>query len=183
MPRVNIQVTDPVIYNHGYNGTALKALILRDWTPGEPLDAFNFAARAMGLTYTVATPVTQADEINVTHVQETNYGRQELVTGRFDSVFCLKIADQMPSFQTLRTEKELIVLETTGDDHEYTTSLGKLVILGAIVGVRFISQSTNTMVNQQKVFNVDFVGRKRYLPAEWKLLTGDVFAYPATVTP
>jgi hypothetical protein len=177
-----INVTDPKKYSQGYNGQALKVIIIKGAvTPGGTIDAANIAARAHGFNYSVATPITQADEINTRTVRETNYGRQEMGTGRFDVVFNLKANDALPTWQTLRDEPEITILEVTGDDHPDTVD-GVPVILNAFVGGRIINKASATMVNQQKVLNVDVAFREHYNGAEWKKLAGDAFNYPANVS-
>ena len=182
MGRPLINVKDAAAYSHGYNGTALKCIIVRGVQPGQAVSAKNIAARAVNFSYNVATPVTQADEINTPFVKETNHGRQEIVTGRFDSVFTLEVNDQMPSFQTLRTDEEYTILEVSGDDHPLTDQITKTpTILNAFTGARVVNQSSSTGVNQQKMLGVDIIARKHYTGAEWALLAGSSVQYPAEV--
>ena len=177
-----ITPTDQKQYTSGYNGTALKVIFVKgEIIAGSPLNAANIAARGNNFNWAVSTPLTQADEINQTFVQETNYGRQELGTGRIDVVFNLRANDQMPTWDSIRTESEMTILEVTGDDHVGTID-GIPTILNAFLGCRITNQSSATIVNQQKILSVDISFRQRLTGADFKKKVGDAFRYPASIS-
>ncbi len=175
-------VNDPRAYAHGYNGTALKVILIQgELEPGQKIQANNIVARGSNFNWSMATPTTQADEINTTFVQETNYGRTEVGTGRIQVVFNLAANDAMPTWESIRSLSELTILEVTGDDHPMTVN-GVPTILNAFLGVRIINQGSTTQVNQQKVLDVEVNFRQRLTGMDWKKLAGGSVNYPATVS-
>jgi hypothetical protein len=181
----NIVVTNPAAYQTGFNGTALKVIFIKGTiTNGAVVSPVDIAARGSNFNYSVATPVTQADEINTREVKETNYGRQELGQGSLDSVFNLQANDQLPTVNSLGEEQEYTILEVTGDDHPLTVvAAGVLspVVLNAFLGVRIVNQSSGTVVNQQKMLQINVVFRKHLNGGDWKKLNAAT-NYPGTVS-
>jgi len=182
MPDVTVQ--DPKLYSAGYNGTALKVIIFKGGASAEgKVNPINIVGRGQNFNYQVATPVTQADEINSRIVKETNHGRQELGSGRIDVVFNLQANDQLPTAQTLGAEQELICLEVTGDDHPATEQDADgnptPIVLNAFLGMRIVNKASATSVNQQKMLGVDVIFRQHLTGLEYKALN-ESSPYPAT---
>jgi hypothetical protein len=179
-----ITVNNQATYQGGYNGTALKVVFIKgSVVNGSTVQPVDIAARGNNFNYSVATPVTQADEINKRFVQETNYGRQELGSGRIDVVFNLMANDQLPTAKTLAEQQEMTILEMTGDDHPMTTIVNGVatpVVLNAFLGVRIVNQGSGAAVNQQKMLNVDVIFREHLNGEQWKMLNQSA-NYPADV--
>ncbi len=173
---MEVVVNNPSQYQQGYNGTAQKVIFVK----GTELTAKNIAARGSGFSWQVATPVSQADEINSRIINETNYGRQELGTGTIDIVFNLQANDQMPTAQSLGSEGEMTIFEVTGDDHPMTSAELGAVVQNVFLGARIVSQASSDVVNQQKMLNVNIIFRERLTGLQWKQLNSSA-NYPATV--
>lgn len=183
---MNITVNNPAAYQGGFNGTALKVIFVKGAvTVGSTVQPVDIAARGNNFNYSVATPVTQADEINTRVVKETNYGRQELGSGRIDVVFNLMANDALPNAKNLSELTEMTILEVTGDDHPLTVidaqGVSTPVVLNAFLGVRIVNQASGASVNQQKMLGVDVIFREHLSGAQWKLLNASS-NYPAAVT-
>jgi hypothetical protein len=167
-------ITNQSQYQQGYNGTALKVIFVK----GEDPKAENVAARGSGFSWQVATPVSQADEINSRIVKETNYGRQELGTGTVDIVFNLQANDAMPTAQDLSTVQEMTIFEVTGDDHPMTSQESGAVVLNVFLGARIVNKASGDVVNQQKMLNVNVVFREHLTGLQWKARNAATL-YPA----
>jgi TusA-related sulfurtransferase len=182
MPDVKVDaVVNQADYNRGYNGSALKVILLAGYGTGKILSIANIVGRGQNFTYDVQYPVSQADEINTTFVQETNHGRQELGSGRIAVVFNLQANDQMPYFDNIRTAPEGTILEVTGDDHPMTVN-GIPTILHAFEGVRIVGIGSGAGVGQQKMLDVSVIFRKRTPGKVWILNNSATVSYPATPT-
>lgn len=175
-----ITPTDRKSYSQGFTGSALKGILIRgEVEPGKPIQTDNILARAANITYNSPYSFTQADEINTTYVKETNMSRQELITLTAASVWTLRVNDQMPTWDTLRSMLEMTFFEVTGDDHPLTDEEGP-VILNVITGLRIVNTGSATVVNQQKILNINMIGRQGYTGAAWKLIDQSA-KYPAEV--
>ena len=99
------KITEPTAdYNRGFNGSASIGILVRG--SATVIDTNNVIARCSNINWNVPTPVSQADEINTRTVQETNYGRQDIITGRIGLVTTLKNNDQLPTSRTLKDDEE-----------------------------------------------------------------------------
>jgi len=180
MPDLEVKtISSQADYSRGYNGSALKVVLIGGYAVGKLLAAANIIARGQNFTYDVQYPVSQADEINTTFVQETNHGRQELGSGRIAVVFNLQANDQMPYFDNIRSAPELTILEETGDDHPMTVG-GIPTILHAFQGVRIVGIGSGAAVGQQKMLDVSIVFRQRIPGKLWIANNKAGISYPAS---
>jgi hypothetical protein len=155
-------------YQKSYNGSALDVLILSSSDPA----AGSILARGQNFNYTRRFSISQVDEINTTHVQETNYGREELGNGTLATAFTLKNNDNLPSWEWIRSESELWILEVTGLDHPFPkiadAATTKPIVLHAFEGCRIVGDSGGTQVGQTKMMNIELVFRRRLSGAQYK---------------
>ena len=180
MPDLEVKtISSQADYSRGYNGSALKVILIGGYAVGKLLAAANIIARGQNFTYDVQYPVSQADEINTTFVTETNHGRQELGSGRIAVVFNLQANDQMPYFDNIRSAPELTILEVTGEDHPMSTAATN-TILHAFAGVRIVGIGSGVAVGQQKMLDVSVVFRQRIPGKVWIATHTAGLTYPAS---
>ena len=138
-------------------------------------------ARCSNIQWNIPLNVTQADEINTRNVQEVNYGRQDVITGRMGLVMTLKANDLLPTSRTLQEDEAGFTLFiATGDDHALTTATGGRTITDVFTDVKIVNKSGGVAVNQQRMVDVSFVALNHFTGLEWKKQKGTAVAYPAT---
>ncbi len=163
--------------NQSFNGSALNVVLVGQDANGKQV---KILARGSNFTYTRRFSYSNPDELNTTHVQETNLGREELGTGRIAVVFTLNNNDALPSADTIRSLKEFTILEITGDDHPLndSTKADPNVVMNAFIGARIVGESSGSAVNQTKMIDVEVIFRRKLSGAMWKAQQADA-VYPA----
>ena len=172
----------PADYSRGYNGSALKVVLLGGYGTENPYSGQHHRKRT---EFHVRCPISSITGRRNQYDVRTgnNHGRQELGSGRIAVVFDLQANDQMPYFDNIRSAPELTILEETGDDHPMTTvgTDGRIpTILHAFQGVRIVGIGSGAAVGQQKMLDVSVVFRQRIPGKVWIANHKAGLSYPAT---
>ncbi len=165
-----ISVTDEAVYSRAYSGADLVFMLLDG--------AQNLVARGVGVSWSDNNQIIPVMELGKRYATELVSGAMNPGQLQIQTVYFLKLDDNMGNHSNLILDKEYTAIVARGDECD-PNLIQKLDVLNFFKGVKIAANSANTASGQNYMRTVSFMYRKRITGIQYKAANA-ASKYPAT---